>query len=88
MTNKEYFGKTVEMMLSDDYKERFRGEYYQLRRRYEKLNNMVANWNHLDFEPTCDYFIYVEQLKAMKEYLDILVERAEMEGVDITEMEG
>ena len=25
---------TVELMLSDDYKERFKGEYYQVKERY------------------------------------------------------
>ena len=32
---------TVEMMLSSDYKERFRAEYYQTKIRYEKLHRMT-----------------------------------------------
>lgn len=30
--------ETVEMMNSNDYKERFKAEYYQLKERYERLN--------------------------------------------------
>ena len=37
---------TVEMMLSDDYKERFRAEYWQLKIRYDKLRKMVDNWDN------------------------------------------
>ena len=29
--------ETAEMMVSDDYKERFKAEYYQLKERYEKV---------------------------------------------------
>ena len=31
------FKDTVDMMLSDDYKERFKAEYYQTKERYERL---------------------------------------------------
>ena len=33
--------ETVELMLSSDYKDRFKAEYYQLVYRIEKLTNMV-----------------------------------------------
>ena len=35
--------KTVDMMLSDDYKERFKAEYYQLKERYERLKIFNTN---------------------------------------------
>ena len=34
---------TVDLMLSDDYKDRFKAEYYQLSIRFKKLKNMVDN---------------------------------------------
>ena len=35
---------TVELMLSDDYKERFKGEYYQVKERYERLRRMIVRY--------------------------------------------
>ena len=40
---------TVEMMNSDDYKERFKAEYYQLVIRYRSLRSMITKWDVLDF---------------------------------------
>jgi lysozyme family protein len=37
--------ETVEMMLSDDYKERFRAEYNQLDIRCNKLRSMLKRWD-------------------------------------------
>ena len=86
MNNREFFESTVPMMLSDDYKERFRAEYYQLFRRYESLAKMIQDWDDgkLNFEPTCDRFIYRLQLRAMADYRDILAERAKEEDIDIS----
>ena len=74
---------TVEMMLSDDYKERFRAEYWQLKIRYDKLRKMVDNWDNLDFKPTCPYSTYVYQLIAMEDYMALLRNRAEQEEVEL-----
>lgn len=73
---------TVDMMLSDDYKERFKAEYYQVQIRAEKLSEMLVNWDNLKFTPTCRKEIYRRQLHAMVAYLDILNERALKEGVN------
>ena len=72
---------TAPMMMSEDYHERFRAEYHQLKIRYEKLENMVNNWDDLDFNPTCSKDIYMKQLTAMWEYMDILKYRADKEGI-------
>lgn len=72
---------TISMMESDDYKERFKAEYYQTKIRYTKLKNMVDNWDSLDFKPTCKREIYLTQLDAMKAYLDILKLRAIKEDI-------
>lgn len=72
---------TVPLMVSDDYRDRFRAEYHQLQIRYEKLETMVSNWDDLDFIPTCTKDVYIKQLTAMGEYLDILKYRADKEGI-------
>lgn len=76
---------TIEMMDSQDYKERFKAEYYQLKIRYRKLKRMVASWEkgELTFKPTCPMSTYKLQLKAMKDYLAILEARAVMEQVEL-----
>lgn len=76
---------TIEMMNSADYKERFRAEYYQLKIRYDKLNAMVEKWDkgELNFKPTCPRGVYSIQLITMYNYLNVLKERAQLEGVEL-----
>lgn len=76
---------TIQLMLSSDYKDRFIAEYWQLRTRYEKLEIMIEKWDNktLNFVPTCPREIYDKQLKYMREYLEILEERAKIEKVDL-----
>ena len=77
--------ETVNLMLSPDYKERFKAEYYQLKIRYDKLKAMCEKWdnNKLDFTPSCPRYFYRIQLRAMEDYLLCLEERAEIEGVKL-----
>ena len=76
---------TVDQMLSDDYKERFKAEFYQLQIRYEKLQNMLSDWDSgkLNFTPTCPRSTYNMQTKGMADYLAALKARAVMEGVSL-----
>lgn len=74
---------TAPLMVSDDYKERFKAEYYQTKIRHDRLEEMVNNWDDLDFIPTCEKSVYVNQLKAMELYLDILLFRADKEDVKL-----
>ena len=76
---------TVEMMVSKDYKERFKAEFYQLKIRYESLKAMLEKWDldMLDFKPSCPRDWYDEQLQAMADYLMILKDRADLEEVDV-----
>lgn len=77
---------TVEMMNSNDYKERFKAEYYQLVTRYYSLKSMLIKWDEgatLNFEPTCPRSTYNMQIKAMDDYIAILEARAVMEGIDL-----
>lgn len=81
----EELTKTCAMMVSSDYKERFRAEYIQLRNRYVGLKRMLANWDDgkLNFVPTCPREIYTVQLDAMAKYMDVLEKRAEIEKIKI-----
>ena len=76
---------TVPLMNSEDYKERFKAEYYQVFVRFVKLKAMVENWDkeELDFEPTCPRSTYDMQLKAMRDYIAVLEARAVMENIDL-----
>ena len=74
---------TIRMMESEDYKERFQAEYYQIVIRYKKLSSMLEKWDNgtLEFNPTCPRSTYNIQVKAMTDYIAILEARAVMEGI-------
>lgn len=78
-------GDTVEMMNSENYKERFRAEYYQIKIRVCGLQNMLAVWDNdkLPFNPMCPRSTYNLQLRAMTDYKALLEMRAVMENIDI-----
>lgn len=75
--------QTVELMTSSDYKERFKAEYAQVVVRYERLKDMLEEWDNgtLRFEPTCPRSTYNMQIKAMADYIAILEARAVMERI-------
>lgn len=75
--------KTVELMLSDDYKDRFEAEYRQLVNRANKLRKMIRQYEkgELGFEPDSPIDILVWQLKTMDEYIYILKRRASYEKI-------
>jgi hypothetical protein len=76
---------TIEMMQSEDFKERFKAEYWQLKIRYEKLYNMVIKMaaGTLSFQPKSSLAILNKQVACMAEYLRCLKVRAEIEGIDL-----
>ena len=77
---------TKDMMCSQDYKERFIAEYIQLYVRSMKLGRMIENWKRLDFKPTCPKYLLEDQYKLMSGYLNILIERADREGIKLPEV--
>ncbi len=81
MTLKE----TTVLVNSENYQDRFKGEYYQLLIRYRRLIHMVAKWDNgnLNFTPSCPRSLYSLQLKAMKDYIAVLEARAVIEGVEL-----
>lgn len=76
---------TIEMMQSNDYKERFKAEYHQTKERYNKLHKMLtkADAGTLEFTLTCPIELLKEQKAAMGGYLYCLEIRAEMEKIDL-----
>lgn len=76
---------TVAMMNSEDYKERFRAEYFQTKIRYEKLHAMTIKYEAgtLNFTPSCSLELLNEQKRHMGNYLHCLEVRAEIEKVDL-----
>lgn len=76
---------TIEMMTSDDYKERFKAEFWQTKIRCDKLKQMVEKYKRgeLDFEPTCTIAMLEQQIIAMMGYMNILAFRAGYERIDL-----
>ncbi len=74
---------TVKLMISPDYKDRMKGEYLQVKIRHDKLDDMLKKnaRGELDFKPSCPVSVLHKQLLIMEEYMHILEERAEIEGV-------
>ena len=76
---------TVEGMLSEDYKERFKAEYLQTKIRYDKLHTMIVKYEAgvLNFQPTCPIELLKNQAKYMGMYLYQLEIRAQLEGIEL-----
>lgn len=74
-----------DLMNSDDYKDRFKAEYHQLKMRVDKLEFMIDRYEKgtLGFTPSCDIRILINQLFCMKLYMDILQDRADIEGIEL-----
>lgn len=79
--------ETVELMNSEDYKERFIAEYHQVEIRYEKLKNFC---NKIEVEEMlgkevtkhdCPLELLREQQKYMGLYLSALEKRAFIENI-------
>lgn len=81
------FKETVDMMLSDDYKERFKAEYHQTKIRYEKLKAFCNKIEAGEVAGTqtpvhdCPLELLRKQQRAMGEYLHILEIRSIIEEV-------
>ena len=89
------FKDTIEMMMSDDYKERFKAEYYQTKIRYERLkrfntrieaahSSSYGNVKRVEMpKHDCPDDLLRDQQRMMGEYLHILEIRAVIEGIDL-----
>ena len=76
---------TIDMMYSDDYKERFRAEYLQTKIRYDKLDAFTVKYEAgtLGFEPSCPLDLLLKQKAYMGNYIRTLKIRAEIEGIEL-----
>lgn len=76
---------TISLMSSDDYKDRFKAEYYQTKIRYNKIHKMIVKYEagKLDFKPDNPIDLLKDQEAVMERYLYILEIRALIEGVDL-----
>ncbi|HFD2049658.1 crAss001_48 related protein [Clostridium perfringens] len=77
--------ETSKMMVSEDYKERFKAEYLQAKIRYDKLDTMTVKYEAgtLLFTPSCSLELLKEQKKHMGNYIRCLRIRAEIEGIEL-----
>lgn len=76
---------TIDLMNSEDYRERFKAEYYQTKIRYDKLHKMIIKMEAgtCNFEPSCSLEIFKEQAKFMGMYLHVLEVRAQIEKIEL-----
>ncbi len=76
---------TIDMMTSEDYEERFKAEYYQLKIRQHKLIKTLVMYKAgcLTFTPKCSYDLLYEQAQAMGKLLVLLEARALVEGIEL-----
>ncbi len=76
---------TIELMNSDDYKDRFKAEYYQTKIRYDKLHKILIKNSAGTFttQLTCPIEILEDQEYYMKDYLKTLEIRAEIEHIEL-----
>lgn len=76
---------TIDMMCSQDFKDRFSAEFYQLKIRRDGLQSMLIKYRkgELSFKPKCSYELLHKQLIFMDAYMNILSERATFEGIEL-----
>ena len=76
---------TVELMNGNDFKDRFRAEYFQISIRLSKLEKMLCEMKAgtLNFTPKCSYELLHEQAVYMEQYKRVLEERAKIENIDL-----
>ena len=77
---------TIDLMNSEDYKDRFKGEYAQTLIRVRKLNNMLNDYDTgtLGFEPDSPIYLLRNQSAYMQAYLKTMEERAVYENIDLS----
>lgn len=76
---------TIELMQSNDFKDRVIAEYWQTKIRYNKLHRMIIKHDAgtLEFELNCPIDLLRGQAGVMGNYLEYLEIRAEIEKIDL-----
>lgn len=77
---------TVTLMNSENYQDRFKAEYWQIKIRCEKLHRLIVQYEAgtLNFRASCPLDLLKKQQAAMNEYLNQLEIRAEIECIDLS----
>lgn len=87
---------TLDLMLSPDYKNRMKAEYWQTKIRYEKLKRRNTEWEAYRLTNVMQAVaaksktpieVLQQQERVMGEYLHLLELRAVLEGVELEEGE-
>lgn len=75
---------TINAMLSDDWKERFKAEYLQLDIRIQKLDFAIRKLTKARSSPI-DLLFFRRQIRHMKRYRQEMQHRAELHGIDLND---
>lgn len=73
---------------SEDYKLSFVSELKDIRKRIVNLENTIINYakKTLPVTPACSLELLMQQLSAMHSYETILIQRAVIEGIDLSNL--
>lgn len=77
--------ETIPLMTSEDYRDRFKAEYWQLKIRTGKLQAMLAadEVGTLPFKFQCPRSLLRDQLRKSQDLLGILATRVRVEGINL-----
>lgn len=75
--------ETVALMESDDYKDRFKAEYWQTKMRFDALRKTIVKLDAGTLKLNTDIRLLREQVNAMGSYLYILEVKAEIEKIEL-----
>jgi hypothetical protein len=78
---------TIKLMESNDHKERFAGEFFQLSIRITSLTTFIQKYKMgmLDFTPNCTVDMLEQQLISMMQLQRVLSDRANVEQIDFAD---
>lgn len=79
---------TIDLIIDDNYINRFKAEYYQLAIRCKKLNKYINDLQIglIKDKPKTEINILRCQLSMMRNYLTILKHRAKVEHIELEEV--
>ena len=79
---------TIELMTSEDWKDRFKAEYLQTKIRYEKLHKIIVRREagKCDFNTPISIDSWKTQAQHMGLYLYELEKQAVIHGIDLPEV--
>ena len=79
------FEDPIPLMLSDDYRDRLKAEYFQLKIRIEKLSRFMKRAKEGKVKLPYPWTMLDGQLKYMRSYRNVLKARIDIEGINLEE---